>query len=211
MKRRVIALLILLIGVLLIAAQCPFPDPDPPIPGPDPDPTPGIVLFFDDFDDGADPAWSLTENWNPSDGELRKDPNSEAWAFVTPGVNWQDYQVEVTLNVFYERGGVILRCSSDLQSYVLLHGKTSDIQCVTYVDGVLVQDTGKIEPGFFEGEQSVRVTVSGSTYRVYINGLLRIEYTDDALQKGMPGLYGDGSSTRETVPRFDDFRVTALD
>jgi len=50
------------------------------------------------------------------------------YAYVTTGVDWDDYVVEMDLTMVDSGVGVLVRCQSDLQSYVVLKGDYSSLQ-----------------------------------------------------------------------------------
>jgi len=213
MRRKLVALLVVLGALLVMAAQCPFdPDiPDPsPDPTPDPDPNPGQVLFFDDFEDGMDPVWQTTAGWQIEGGVLIHD-SGDAYGYLDVGTDWSDYVVEVELEPRGEYAALLFRCQEDLRSYVMFYGDTGALRFKTYVDADNTADTGWRSPGFLEGPQLVRVVVSGDTYTVYINGLQRLTFTDSTFDSGMPGLHSWGWGNGEDRARYDNFRVTAGD
>jgi PKD repeat protein len=170
----------------------------------------GTTLFFDDFEDGMDPAWQTTYGWQATGGILIHDSGMPARAYLEIGKGWTDYIVDVDLDPRVELVGLILRCQEDLQSYVLFQGTHDWLRCRSYVNGDLRNGSGTIAPGFFEGEHHVHIVVSGSSYKVYINDLLRLSFTDENFSFGMPGLYSYGSASGPDKSWFDNFRVTAL-
>jgi len=171
------------------------------------------MLFFDDFNDGADPGWDLTVSWDTSGRNLlHESGRTEAWGYVRSGASWSDYAVEVTADPRLGHCGIVARCSEDLQSYVLAYGDYDDLRLSVYVNGEYYDGSERLEPGLYEGEQQMRVEVEGDQVRVYVNGNLRITFSGVPLPMGMPGVYAydtwGGSSNRA---RFDDFSVTTLD
>ena len=179
------------------------------------EPTPGEVLFFDDFEDGIDPAWQKTAGWEVDNGVLVHESRGGAIGarlYLQMGTGWTNYIVEVDVEPRGEIVGLMLRCQEDLRSYVQFWGYSAWLRCKSYVDGEGggLPDSRAIAPGFLEGEQHVRIVVSASTYNVYINDLLRLTFTDETHASGMPGLYSSGYSNGDDEARFDNFRVTAL-
>jgi len=169
------------------------------------DPSPGDTLFFDDFEDGLDPAWQHTAGWEAVDGVLAHNSGHTIYTYLGIGTDWTDYIVEVDLEPSDRWAGLLLRCQEDLDSYVMFYGYHGSLRFRTVADGDVTAYGEEKAPGFLEGVQHVRVVVSGSTYDVYVNGLHRLTYTDDTYSTGMPGLRswpGPGA-------RFDNFRVTS--
>jgi len=175
--------------------------------GSDTDPS---VMFFDDFESGLDPAWRMAGDWWISEGwlECRIGPSLK-YAYVLDGKEWTDYAIEVDLDPSGGSAAIIVRCSEDLQDYVLLIGSYSWIRWWVFETGTLISQTEIVTPGFFEGVSHVRVEVHGNEYLAYVEGLLRSQFTYSGRTHGMPGLAGKSNFGHE--PRFDNFRVTSLE
>jgi len=174
-------------------------------------PTPGAALFFDDFEGGRDPAWNSTPYWDVLDGEFYGAGAGCGYAYVTTGVNWANYAVEVDLTMSDSSVGFLVRCQSSLQSYVALEGDYSELHWRVYEDGTQVAASSRIAPGFFGGSQRVKIVVEGSTYTLYVNDLLRSSFVDSRFLTGTPGLesclwFYMGP---EQCSKFDNLRVTA--
>lgn len=170
----------------------------------------GEVLFFDDFEDGMDPAWQTSPGWYVSDGVLHSRTFSGSpKAYVLTGTDWTDYVVDVDLNPGAVTAAVILRSQEDLRNRVELRGSHEGIGWVVFVDNEQVRDEA-VSPGLFEGLQHVEITVSGSTYEIRVEGLLRSTFEDDTFSRGMPGLTTHWQAVFDE-PYFDNFRVTALE
>lgn len=178
---------------------------------PDPDPTPGATLFYDDFNDGFDPAWSVTTGWGLSDGTVFHAQNGSRYAYLEQGADWDDYVVEAELDPRGEGAGLLLRCQEDLQNYVLVGGTDSEIWWKVYVDGEAEYESSEYEPGFFDGMQTIRAVVSGSRYRIYVNGLERLDFTDTHFARGLPGITVWGYLVDDLSARFDSFQVVDLE
>ncbi len=173
----------------------------------------GATLFFDDFENGFATGWVATNGWYFTDGVLRSSNSSIGdfdWAYVSVGKGWSDYAVEVDVHPGSAEVGIVVRCSQDLQSYVLIVGSGDSLSWRVVGDGEIIAQGNSIHPGFFAQIQHVKVVLHGSSYSLYVNDLLRVEFIHALLSRGMPGLAGSGS-IGGTQPRFDDFRVTALE
>jgi len=168
----------------------------------------GVVLFFDDFEDGLDPAWSVTPGWDIRNGVLLINSVPWAYAYVSPGKDWQNYIVETNMLGGVDTGGIILRCQEDLQSYVLVYGDLNTLHWSKVVNGETI-DSGSQAPGFFVGNQRVKIIANDTHFNVYVNELHRMSFTVSGLSAGMPGLAGHGG--RGAVTGFEDFLVTALE
>ena len=173
------------------------------------EPTPGEELFFDDFNDDFRSEWEVQPGWVVEEGFLIHRGSYAFSAYVGHGTAWTNDVVEADLDPRLETLGIVVRCQADFQSYVLVRANHSGLRYLAIVDGDTVDNIYQT-PGFFEGEQQLRVAADGSTIRVFINDHLRLTVTDVPLLSGMPGLYGNGTKGGESEGRFDNFRVTTL-
>jgi len=172
----------------------------------------GSTLFFDDFQGERDPAWFSTPNWIVQNGKYGCQYSDWKYSYVLTGTNWSDYVVEVDLDSCRGTAGIILRCQEDLQNMVIVAGHHGEIWWKVIVNGDDAVVSDPITPGFFEGEQHVKVVVSGSTYKLYVEDLLRSTFSDTHFAKGMPGLAGRSYyGSWGNIPEFDNFKVTALE
>jgi PKD repeat protein len=170
----------------------------------------GNVLFFDDFEDGLDPAWHTQTHWYIHDGWLTCQ-FGRRYAYVLDGSHWHNYAVDVDVNSQAGQAGVLLRCSEDLQDFVVFRGSHSALGFKVYRAGKLESTSNEISPGFFVGSQHLRIEVNGNTYKAFVEGHLRSEFVYEGIQSGMPGLEGGSAySCPENTPRFDNYRVTQL-
>jgi PKD repeat protein len=171
----------------------------------------GSVLFFDDFEDGRDSAWVSTPGWFVANGKYGC---VDGWKFsyVLPGTDWGDYAVDVDLDSQSGTAAIILRSQQDLENRVAVCGNHSAIWWAVIVDGTQTIVSDDITPGFFDGVQHVRVVARGSSYELYVAGLLRSTFSYGGFLMGMPGLAGSSVySEWGSIPEFDNFRVTALE
>lgn len=174
------------------------------------------VLFFDDFADvdQTNSKWSTTPAWRIEYGKLYHGwaEGARGYAYIPQGMLWDDYMVEVDVDCSHERAGIFFRCQENLQNYVLLWGDHDRLQFQVVVDHEVTAESEIVSPGFFEGTQAVKVIVRGTTYKVFSNGLLRLEFEDRTFLGGMPGLASFGSaSSFNSSAKYDNFRVTRLE
>ncbi len=183
------------------------------------DPQPGAVLFFDDFQDGYDPAWGFTRgNWEVVDGQLHttSEPGS---AYVTGGNSWTDYSVECQLSYsgnFYGHPSrrIVVRAADDLNKVVFggFQGGESRVGFIVYVDGEIVVETESIPT--LPDTCIVRIDVVGSTYSAFVDGIHVMTLEDHSNPSGTAGLgisAGEGWGPRGASGWFDDFLVTSLE
>lgn len=174
----------------------------------------GGTLFFDDFEDGSDPAWAPTPGWTTWGGRYYLKDMEHKWgySYIVTGKDWRDYIVEADIDVGYgsSGAGLVLRAQEDLNNMVIVRGRYGEIRWSVVVNGETAVTSNPITPGFFAESQHVRVEVSGSTYKLFIEGLLRSTFTDSRFSNGMPGVTSfDIYGYPDLSPSFDNFKVTA--
>jgi len=213
MRRKLVAVLVVLGALLVMAAQCPF---DPDLPDPDPEPTPGTVLFFDDFEVGVDPRLSLTSgNWEAVDGEIHS-TTEDASAHVIDGASWVNYEAEVDTRTEEDRPwlipyrGVAVRANGE-QDYVVFYGSTQSMWFWVYRDGVRDDSYhGKVNQPLPD-DCNIRVRVVGSHYEAFVNDVLVSQFDYDGPTSGTAGFRLRGNQDNQEAVWFDNFRVTAIE
>jgi PKD repeat protein len=173
----------------------------------------GATLFFDDFEDGADPAWAFVSgNWEVVDGRLRQTEFHFApvFGYVSGGEAWTDYKVDVDVHSQWGGGGwkkqgLVVRSADDLNK-VILWGETTEIRFRVIKDGQEIASGGIVQ-ATWPTDCHLTLEVQGSSYKLYVNGILRTEFIDSTHPTGTVGV-----ATEEAQPNltFDNFRVTAL-
>jgi len=181
----------------------------------------GGTLFFDDFEDGADPAWVATPpGWAAGGGHYNFYPQSWAewkvgYSFVATGKNWQNYAVEADIylpdrGMNYPSVGIVLRAQEDLNNMVIVWCHVLQIRWQVIENGEEVASSDIITPGVSVGWQHVRVEVAGTMYKLYVEGLLRTTFTDSGFITGMPGVAGnDVKIVMAATAAVDNFKVTS--
>jgi hypothetical protein len=176
----------------------------------------GPPLFSDDFTDSANHAWSFDRDsvWAVSGGRLRATLPHErqTWSFAKVGsADWKDYAVD--LDVCGVRGvdkGVVVRAEGAKR------GVGVDLRSAPYDDVLLYR-------GFEHWGRSalphkngawvhLRVEVRHNRYRVFANGRLAIDFTDESNSrpKGAVGLAAYTGGAGECEVLFDNVVVRAL-
>jgi hypothetical protein len=195
---------------------------------------PGQVLFFDDFEDGADPAWSAASGkWVVKSGRFGVEQGcrlpGSGWlnAYIkTPNSPfWKDYAVEVDVfNPTKARwGAIIVRAQDDLNKVVFMwRTNFNSLVFHVYVNGELGNVRAFTTPTLTADRARIRVEVIGSTYAAYIregeqgDPIERLVFTDTdhTYLRGMPGigLYGEDYYCNYDPGEvtFDNFKVTSL-
>ena len=177
-------------------------------------PSPGTPLFFDDFSTGGSSAWSSTPGWRVSYGRYYYSHVGASWgySYVVPGLNWQDYALEADVEVgFLAEAGFILRAQQDLNNMLIVSGNFDEIRWTLVVDGEPALTSHPVSPGFFSGEQHVRVEAHGTVYKLFVEGLLRSTFENSYLLSGMPGLASkDVYGSYDLATKYDNFKVTSI-
>jgi len=172
----------------------------------------GAALFFDNFDNGLNPAWSLASgNWEAQGGDLHLRDAGDGYAYVLGGSGWTNYSVEADVKVpenwWIE---LVLRAKDDLNKVSLAVDRGS-LVFVTFLDGQKSNvESTRVHPGA-PSECHVLVTAVGNQFNCYVNGTLRTHFESSTFPSGTAGVGSIGAQGRgDTTHRFDNFKVTAL-
>jgi len=218
MRRRLLAFGLIIVAVLLTAAQCSLLDPG--IPSPDPNPTPGTVLIYEDFEPDVSSAFGFTSgNWEVIDGEAHTTTDAGATAHAVGGDTWTDYEVQVELK--WEKPehsygpphrGVIVRARGDVDKIVFWGSQTRTWFAI-YKDGERIEDLIARNNQPLPNNCVIKVRVTGNLYQAYVNGNLVGEFETDARPQGTAGIcVGNWTRVSDCESSwFDNFRVTALE
>jgi len=213
-----LALLILTVVILPRNEQVSTSGTLPIAPKPGTIPQASKILFSDDFQHGLNSGWSTTTGWEITGGYFwhNYDGTGKGYAYVLRGTQWDDYAVDVDLNPQMESAGIVLRCQGDLMNFVLLYGDNASLGFQVVANGGVAAESNRVRPGFFAGNQHVRVQAKGTTYTVFVNDVERLTFADPTLSRGMPGLASFGSYAEDDpvhdkgAAYFDNFQVTSL-
>ena len=163
----------------------------------------GAVLFFDDFEDGADPEWVSTDgDWVASEGIFKFYSGSFmpdlGKSFVLAGKNWSSYSIEADVHLDYGGSGrsvgFILYAQEDLSSMVIVWGNTEEIWWQVISNGETVYQSASVSPGLFLGEQHIRVQASTASCAFIVAGLTRSTFENTYFDVGMPGVAGNNKT-----------------
>lgn len=192
-----------------------------PGPGPEPQPGPDKVLFFDDFEDGPDPAWWTNPNskdrWIVKGGRYTIDENSPRDIPLRTFVgnpSWQNYSVEVDVfdaHFSDQQIAILLRVQSDddMVGFFVRAGHFSDlVEFKIRKDGIweVVKSRGySPRPNNFH----LLITVNGNTYSAFIN--TKLAMTVEILNFPLRGYVGLQTARGGRIVSFDNFKVTSLD
>mgnify|MGYP001341520849 CR=1 FL=1 len=184
------------------------------------------VLFFDDFDSGASPAWGNESGvWRDTDGlydATFPDNGPPAYSGVTTLPGLTDFAIDVDVNSL-DDGGVWLRSSyngGNISGVLLVTGgfggSFSGLYWHTVVNGSASGVLGMAGSAGLQGADiELRVEVVGDTYEAFINGSATplTTLTTALFSSGGAGLYDFSPTSGASAPRgqtFDNFRITDL-
>lgn len=220
-------------NVILVTATLPPTTDTPEVPLANP---PGFT-FFDDFEDGPDPAWEVKygEVGMANGKYLITTPFNEKHTdhlAILSGQIWRNASVTFKLAPFQfifvntsadATGALVLRYQADQDSVGVLFypnwlgiefGILSPNGEWTPYGGSLVQgDEGEFN--LTEGENEIRVDVIGNTYLVYVNGKQVNSATIPGLEVGEIGFWfqsGTFSDDVETYsPRIEEIQIESME
>ena len=175
----------------------------------------GATLFFDDFEDGADPAWVFVcGEWSTTEGALHLQSwhLSQQYAYVLGGETWDNYVVEADLQspwggTLGYRHGFIVRAQDDLNKVVFV-GTGNTMYFDVFQGGTRIVSRGGWVDHCWTGNKRISVKVRGNIYEAYIDGVRVVQFTDSTFSVGTAGVVIGGVGEDFTV---DNFRVTALE
>lgn len=232
MKLKILTAGLLISSLLTFSTGCEIFCPECPTP-PGDGGQPGQVLFFDDFEDGPELAWSaasgkrVVENGRFGVERGCRLPGSgwlNAYIKTLNSPFWEDYAVEVdVVNPTKARWGAItVRAQDDLNKVVFMwRTNFNSLVFHVYVNGELGNVRAFTTPTLTADRARIRVEVIGNTYAAYIregeqgDPVERLVFTDtdNTYLRGMSGigLYGEGYCDYDPGEvTFDNFKVTSL-
>jgi len=216
--------LLVLAVVLIGLISCMFFDGGN---GTGPTPPPGTVLFFDDFEDGADPAWkpeSVAQGqWVVKDGAytIENAPEDAPLRTFVGDSTWRGYSIEVDIVYntygdnpwrFDNQVAIFIRVQDEnnMVAFFFRTGGTSTLKIKKA--GIWYEMASAGTPNVYGGH--ILITANGSTYSAYLNGNLIAEFedTENSITQGYAGLQTayDQSSFWSSMVAFDNFSVQAL-
>ena len=222
MKKRIVAFAVVIGAVLLVAAQCPVLDP---LPDPDPHPLPAAVLFFDDFEGGADPAWrpeSVAQGqWVVEDGAytIENAPEDAPMTSFAGDLAWQNYSVEVDI-IFHAGAYNPWHYQNQVAVFIRVQDQNNLVAFFVNSGGksfLKIKSNGVWE-NLAEGDTpeiwaaDVLFTAHGGTYTAYVNGVLVASAEDTRISQGYTGVQcaWDTDWQWDASVSFDNFSVRGL-
>jgi hypothetical protein len=183
-----------------------------------------MVIFSDDFDNGASPLWQNEQgNWFAEGGVYgATEPSTNPLTYSSLPFQLTSFSVEVSINDIGD-GGIWLRSSDNGNGVLLvtggygfgagdfsLPGSGNSLYWHVFQNGTFLPGHAPIfnpvENAFTTNSDAiVRVDVIGNTYSAFVNDMLITTLVDDTYAQGKVGLYDFyGPQT------FDNVKVSAL-
>lgn len=180
------------------------------------------LIAFDDFNDGVLSGWTsgLNANWTESSGMLTHSGSAAETLYRDLPGTPSDYIVEMILGTGFRQGpGILFRSSSDtLRSYNFqianfdsnqFYRRLYQRDSTAYVTSGWDTIYNKWLPVGDSGGKKVQVRVSGSNFKITVDGVLEADVTDPRLATGGVGVYAYNNGYSAPSVTFDDLLVRA--
>lgn len=175
------------------------------------------VIFFDDFEGGADPAWGNERGaWFASSGvydSTSPSNNPCTYSSVTTFASLTDFTVDVDVNNL-DDGGIWLRSSyggGSLSGVLLVtggwQGSNNGLYWHTVQNNSWSGAQGSVAvPGLQGSDVHLKIVVTGDTYAAYLGGATSpvTTLTTSDFSSGSTGLYDYSYSQN-----FDNFAISS--
>jgi|GEM_PF-2158561 len=177
--------------------------------------------LWDDFEDGDDSGWTHGDGtWSVGSAGGRTyvleqtDTTSATRESIIGQSSWTDYVVETEIYApsagdSTNHPGIVFR-ATDTGNYHVCYfrphssGTGSAVACRKTVNGSLQSETSGTATIPWDKWFRAKIVVTGTTAKVYINGVYSVTYTVDTAS-GKAGLF-----EHDSVGYFDNFKVTIL-
>lgn len=163
----------------------------------------GILLFFDDFE-GVSEGWDLAPGWSV----IQEDDNhllqgvGHVHAFIKDSQYWTDFTLETRIKLIKGMIHVNFRRMPDVEDYYTLNIYPTVCLSKNPEYPVIADSKLSLRRGIWN---DLKVEVIGGSIKVYINGVLEIDYTDpESLESGSINL----ESAEDSKVQVDDVLVT---
>jgi hypothetical protein len=179
------------------------PTPVPPTPTSEPN-----ILFFDDFEDGLDPAWEVVS------GEVivvngRLTATEGGATLMVGDPSWSDYviQCESWSDSAYPSNFIRVRVQ-DMDNHIYFRWRGFDSNWAIVLEGNAQAVPNSKSGNIGTGHPVIRVVVTGNEYRAYISEKRFSSFIDDRFPSGRVAisLYGSYGGAQ-----IDNFSVTLLE
>ena len=168
--------------------------------------------FNEDFESGSDPWTTNKGTWGIVNDDSKAFTNTETKkdGLVSRGdVNWKDYTVEGKLKAIEfngsKRAALCGRVKDSKNYYAVALSEKNGVELIKVVKGKTTV-LGKVKTSILENTwYDLKLDMSGSKLKAYLNGKLVLEKEDTSLTNGAVALM-----TKKVNVLFDDIKVTNL-
>jgi hypothetical protein len=169
--------------------------------------------LYDDFNDGDATGWVENGNWSVVSGEYRLGPTEafEYWNNNARAGNasWENYTVEANIK-FDSTGEPALFFRHQINNYYLAELRWSNELRLERYNGITGTNLNSTTVTAFSTGvwYNVKVIANGNTFRIFLDGVERLQYTDTStsnLTNGSIGVGSYGGSSRYFY--FDNVKV----
>jgi pectate lyase len=168
-------------------------------------------LLTDDFEDGNSTGWTTAGTWSVvTDGsKVFKNTNDSGLGIASSGSTaWNDYSVEARVKPLSFNGAsrfmaIYGRFTDTNNSYYITLRNGNILEIKKLVAGTAILITAKTYPVSVGTWYKLKLEMTGSTLKAYVNDALELAATDTALSSGKAAI-GMSYSTGQ----FDDVNVS---
>jgi pectate lyase len=171
------------------------------------------TLFSDNFEDGNADGWTIFQgSWSVvADGATRvyrQSATSSKYRSAAGSTAWTDYAVQARVKPTQWNGsdrfaGVAARFRDGRNTYVLALRSSNRVELVRVLNGANTTLNARAFTVALNTSYTLRLEVSGSALRGFVNGTLQVSASDGSFPSGRIG-----AATDYGAANFDDFTVT---
>jgi len=139
------------------------------------------TLFEDNFEDGNANGWQLDAGWQVEreGSNYVLSGSGHSWARLSAGHNWTDYRFSLRIKLIQEAVHLNVRLS-DSGRYFIRFGEEGVVLNKQFWPGTLFNDLARADfPIATRKWHTVSITVEGNRLQVAVDGVDRIDYTDN--------------------------------
>ncbi|RAU91457.1 family 16 glycoside hydrolase [Paenibacillus sp. YN15] len=145
------------------------------------------TLFSDNFEDGNSTGWTAASGtWSVvSDSTKALTQKASAVALITAGSSWTDYAYEakVKVPIANANAGIVFRVK-DANNYYMyrVNATAQTLELYKCVNGTLTSVSSTAFTAVPKQWYTLRAVVQGSNIKAYVDGALKIEWTNPATE-----------------------------
>lgn len=174
------------------------------------------LMLADDFEDGNTTGWaSVAGGWNVATVGTNKvlstgSQTTTSLITANAGASWTDYAYQASVRMPYNdaNAGLVFRVQ-DANNYYLyrINGSTQKLELYKSVNGQLTQAASTPFTALEKQTYKLKAVVQGNKISGYVDGELKLEWTNPAAQLTTGGI---GFRSTSAGVHYDDATVTPL-